>query len=164
LKPLLWALTALALLAGADDTAAGTVASNLRVQVTLLASCSVIGNTLDFGGVPVGNGGPPRTKSHVSVACPVGMAFQVGINDGSNAVAGQRRMKHDVSEDFLSYELYKHSTGFDRFGDAIISQRKSGVGLGQLIFEFIPVFGEIFPGQDRPAGFYLDNAVVTVYF
>jgi spore coat protein U-like protein len=92
------------------------------------------------------------------------VAFQVGIDDGSNALNGQRRMKHDTSADFLSYELYKHATGTARFGDAIISQRVGGVGLGRFVPIRIDVFGQILAGQDVPGGNYVDNAVVTVYF
>jgi spore coat protein U-like protein len=73
-------------------------------------------------------------------------------------------MKHDTSEDYLSYELYKRAIGNDRFGDAIVSERVGGVGLGRLLPVRIPVFGEILAGQEPPGGDYLDNAVVTVYF
>jgi spore coat protein U-like protein len=159
-----WGLVALALLAGMSHTAAGTVTTNLQVQVTLLVSCTVLGNTLDFGQVEAGQGSGERTRSHVKVSCPRGAAFQVGINDGTHAQSGQRRMKHDTSFDFLSYEIYKFSIGNDRFGDAIISQRVGGTGQGPFIYNVIPLYGEILAGQSPPPGSYLDNAVITVYF
>ena len=49
MKRLRWALAALALLGGIEDTSAGTATANLRIQATVLNSCSVVGNTLDFG-------------------------------------------------------------------------------------------------------------------
>jgi spore coat protein U-like protein len=151
---------ALALVAapGAD---AGTVTANLRVQATVLGQCSVVGNTLDFGQVGTGN---QRPQTNINVTCTKNLAFQVGINNGSNAsTGGQRRMKNDASNDFLEYELYKSLTGNDRFGDAIVSERVNGIGQGTTPV-IVPVFGEILSGQSPPAGNYIDNAVITVYF
>jgi len=156
-----WALAALALLGGINDTAAGTVTANLRIQATVLNNCSVVGNTLDFG--QVGLNGAQRPQTNINVTCTKGAPFQVGINNGSNALSGQRRMKNDASNDYLEYELYKSLTGNDRFGDAIVSERVSGTGNGTTPV-IVPVFGEILAGQSPPAGNYLDNAVITVYF
>jgi spore coat protein U-like protein len=160
MKHLPWALAALALLGGINYTAAGTVTANLRIQATVLNTCSVVGNTLDFGQVGLGT---QRPQTNINVTCTKNAPFQVGINNGSNSLSGQRRMKNDASNDYLEYELYKSLTGTDRFGDAIVSERVTGTGNGTTPV-IVPVFGEILAGQSPPAGNYLDNAVITVYF
>jgi spore coat protein U-like protein len=157
------ALAALALVAGLNDADAGTTTANLRIQATVVSFCSVVGNTLDFGQVSQGGGGGQRPQTNINVTCTLGLPFQVGINNGTYVSNGQRRMKNDASNDYLSYELYKSLTGTDRFGDAIVSERVNGIGTGTTPV-IVPVFGQILSGQSVPTGNYLDNAVITVYF
>ena len=145
---------------------AATETSTLIVQVQINGTCAVNGNTLDFGQATVEQAtfGFGRPQTTIKVACTNGTPFQVGIDDGSNAQAGQRRMKNESSEDYVNYELFKNRIGSDRFGDAVVAERVSGVGRGIHILT-IPVYGELQGGQvGAPAGLYLDNAVITVYF
>jgi len=162
MKHIAWMTAALAfvLLGNAE---AGTATANLRIQATVVNSCSVVGNTLDFGQVNLGQTTGQRPQTNINVTCTKNLPFQVGINDGSNALAGQRRMKNDSSTDYVSYELYKSLTGNDRFGDAVLTQRVDGVGNGTVPV-IVPVYGQILAGQSAPGGNYLDNAVITVYF
>jgi spore coat protein U-like protein len=156
-------LACLPVLLGALGVAnAATTTANLRIQATVPGICSVVGNTLDFGQVGISQGGQ-RPQTNINVTCTLGTSFQVGIDDGSFAQSGQRRMKNDSSNDFLAYELYKSLTGNDRFGDAIVSQRVNGVGQGQTPV-VVPVFGQIVEGQNPVVGNYVDNAAITVYF
>lgn len=157
------ALATLALVAGPCSSDAETTTANLRIEATIVSSCSVVGNTLDFGEVSEDGGTLLRTKTKIDVTCTQGLPFQVGIDNGSNDRNGQRRMKNRTSREFLRYEIYKSQIGNDRFGDSIVSQRVNGIGRGQRAV-VIPAFGEIQAGQSEPAGRYLDNAVVTVYF
>lgn len=162
MRHIVWMTAALAFaLMGSAE--AGTATANLRIQATVVNSCSVVGNTLDFGQVNLGQTGGQRPQTNINVTCTKGLPFQVGINDGSNALTGQRRMKNDSASDYLEYELYKSLTGNDRFGDAIVTQRANGVGNGTVPV-IVPVYGQILAGQSEPAGNYLDNAVITVYF
>ncbi len=171
---LCFALTALAIpQAFADDDpeplndaiGAGSSTATLNVQATVMTSCSVTGNTLDFGqasGVRlfVGNSASQRPQTTINVLCTKGVNYQVGIGDGSNASAGQRRLVN--SGNYISYELYKSLTGSDRFGDADTTQRVSGTSTGSSVG--VPVYGQIMSGTNVPAGQYLDTATITVYF
>jgi spore coat protein U-like protein len=162
------ALAALALVAGLlpvggpHRAGAVTATARLDIQATVISFCSVIGNTLDFGEVSLGGGGE-RPQTNIRVSCTLGLPFQVGIDDGSHARRGQRRMRSALGRDYLEYELYKSLIGNDRFGDAIISQRVDGIGEGKRPV-IVPVFGEILSGQNQPNGFYADHARITVYF
>ncbi len=152
-----------ALLGSLSGAYASTTTANLRIQATVPGICSVVGNTLDFGQVGFSGSGGQRPQTNINVTCTQGTPFQVGIDDGTYAQGGQRRMKNDSSNDYLAYELYKSLTGNDRFGDAIVSQRVNGVGKGQTPV-VVPVFGEILDGQNPVVGNYVDNATITVYF
>ncbi len=162
MRHIFWVMAALAiaLLGSAEAT---TTTGNLRIQATVVNSCSVVGNTLDFGQVNLGQTGGQRPQTNINVTCTKNLPFEVGINDGSNALTGQRRMKNDSSNDYVNYELYKSLTGNDRFGDAIVTQRVDGIGNGTVPV-IVPVYGQILAGQSAPGGNYLDNAVITVYF
>src|SRR5690348_13816545 len=110
MRKLLITLSTCALLAGTAD---------LRAQVG--GGCAVTGNTLDFGQVTLEQliGNPGRTQTTIRISCPDGTSFQVGIDNGSNALVGQRRMRNQSTPDFVSYELYKGQIGSQRFGDAL---------------------------------------------
>src|ERR1700761_1254213 len=143
----------------------GTATAILNVQATVLASCSVTGNTLDFGqasGVRLfaGVSAAQRPQTTINVLCSSGVNYQVGISDGSNVSGGQRRLVNNGK--YISYELYKSLTGSDRFGDTDTSQRVSGTSTGSSVG--VPVFGQIMSGVTVPAGQYLDTATITVYF
>jgi len=140
-----------------------TETATLHAQTA--GTCSVTGNTLDFGQATFEQliGGLGRTQTTINVSCPGGTSFQVGIDNGSNALTGQRRMRSQSTTDFVGYELYKSRIGSQRFGDAIPSERVSDTARG-IRPESIAVFGELVAGQNAPAGRYIDNAVITVYF
>jgi spore coat protein U-like protein len=142
---------------------ARTATAGLRTQVIITSGCSVVGTTLDFGEVNLNHVRGRRTQTNIEVTCSQGLRFQVGINDGSNPSFGQRRMRNVAGGTFVSYELYKSAFGSDRFGDAIHRQRVEGTGTGTVPV-LIPVFGEILPRQNDPAGTYVDDSVITVYF
>lgn len=132
----------------------------------MTAGCSVQGNTLDFGQnlgadlLATATAAGQRPQTTINVLCTNGVAYQVGISDGINASAGQRRLKN--GSNYINYELYKSLTGTDRFGDSIPSQRVSGTSTGTTVG--VPVFGQITAGANVPAGQYLDTATITVYY
>ncbi len=142
---------------------ARTATASLRTEATIVSGCSVVGTTLDFGEVNLSHVRGRRTQANIEVTCTQGLHFQVGIDDGSNASTGQRRMKNETGGNFVSYELYKSAFGSDRFGDAIHRQRVEGTGNGTVPV-VVPVYGQILPRQSDPAGTYVDNTEITVYF
>lgn len=156
------------LLAGSAE-AAGSATGNLRVQATVLSACGVQDSTLDFGQVsPAAGTTGQRPQTNLRVTCTNGVPYTVGLGDGSNTETGQRRMKRTVFGagtthiDYLNYELYKSLTGSDRFGDAIITERVSGVGTGTT--QNVPVFGALPGGQDAGTGNFADDVLITVRF
>lgn len=148
--------------------AAGTANGNLRVQATVLSACGVQDSTLDFGQVNPSTGTTgQRPQTDLRVTCTNGVPYTVGLGDGSHASGGLRFMNRLATGgvrgvDLLQYELYKALTGSARFGDAVASERVSGVGTGAT--QNIPVFGALPAGQDAGTGNFVDNVVITVRF
>jgi spore coat protein U-like protein len=162
-------ISCLAAPAFADDPGpltAKTSTATLNVQATVTAGCTVQGNTLDFGqtsnldnlaGLTAGQ----RPQTSINVTCTKGVNYQVGISDGGNSVAGQRRLKSGT--DTINYELYKSLTGSDRFGDTDTTQRVTGTATGAQ--QGIAVFGQLLTGGGPVgAGQYLDAATITIYY
>jgi len=147
-----------------NGAGAQTARANMHVQVSVVASCSVVGGELEFGNVSELQGAHDRPHMNIDVTCPFGLPFEVGIGDGSHSHGtGQRKMARESGHGTIRYELYKSQTGHDRFGDAIHSQRVMGVGRG-LRPVIVPVFGEILGNQEPPSGAYLDDSMISIYF
>ncbi|RYE97445.1 MAG: SCPU domain-containing protein [Oxalobacteraceae bacterium] len=152
-----------ALMAGSYAGAA-TTSGVLTVQATVVAACAVGSSTLAFGTIDPAVGTTTLPNVNVSVTCTQGTSFAVGLGDGANASGAQRRMKGASQAQYISYELYRDSTGTQRFGDSISAQRLIGqTGLG-AVANSIPVYGAISSGQSAPADTYSDTVPITVYY
>lgn len=155
------ALAAGALAAGGVQ--AGTANSNLTVQATVLDGCSAGGGALSFGNVDPATGTTSRVSSTIAVTCTLNTPFAVALGDGLHVSGGQRRMRRAATTDYINYELYKASSGTDRFGD-ITAERVSGLnGLGAAA-NTVSVYGAVPSGQSAGAGAYSDTVVVTIHY
>jgi len=148
--------------AGAQTSATG----NLRVQATVLSSCSVQDSTLDYGAISPTQLQGQRPQTDIRVLCTAGVPYTVGINNGSNASGTQRRMLRSGGDgtrttDYLNYELFQGLTGTVRWGDAIVTERVSGTGSGST--QAIPVYGGLVQSEVS-TGNYVDNAVITLRY
>ena len=168
-RPIIAAVAGLILLSAAGASRAqtsSTATGNLRVQATILSQCAVQDSTLDFGQItPNAPAQPPQAD--IRITCTAGVPFTVGLDDGQNASAGQRRMLREGSSgsgagDYLSYELYKDAALANRWGDAVVSERVSATATGAT--QSTPVFGKVVATSAPSAGNFVDNAVITLHF
>jgi spore coat protein U-like protein len=152
------------ILASGSAASAATATGSLTVQATVVDTCSVSNGLLDFGVVNPTNGTLLPALGGVSVTCSLGTPFSVGVDNGSNASSGQRRLRRDATGDYLNYELYKDLTMQARFGDTDASDRVTGqIGLG-ITANLVPFYGYITSGQTGGGGVYSDSIQVTVRF
>lgn len=141
-----------------------TATGVLTVQATVVDACAVASNTLAFGVINPAVGTTSRPSVGVNVTCTQGTAFAVGLGDGLNASAGQRRMRGATGANYIAYDLYRDSAGTQRFGDSVTTQRLTGlVGLG-AIANSVSVYGGIAAGQSAPADSYSDTVPITIYY
>ncbi len=79
-------------LSGVQANAATVVSANLNVQIAISATCSLTGNTLNFGRV-ASNAGATSGSAIVKVNCTNGVAYAMAIGAGANDALGQKDMK-----------------------------------------------------------------------
>jgi len=141
-----------------------TTAGVLTVQATVVDACAVASSALAFGVIDPAVGTASRPSVGVNVTCTQGTPFAVGLGDGLNASAGQRRMRGALGANYIAYDLFRDSAGTQRFGDSVTTQRLTGqVGLGALA-NSISVYGGITAGQSAPADSYSDTVPITIYY
>ena len=114
---------------------------------------------LDFGAV--GNLATQRDQtSAISLRCPTGTAWRLGLNNGSHAAGSVRRMAGPGG--YIQYELYRDAGRTQRWGNTPLTDTSNGTGTGAL--ETRTVYGRV-PSQANPgAGTYSDTVTVTLTF
>lgn len=146
------AATIVATLAGASfDSAAGTTTTTFQVQITLVASCAITANTLNFG-AGVGllttavNG-----SSTLSVTCSNSTPYTVGLDGGtvSGSTVATRLMAGTTAGNTattLQFQLYSDSGRSTTWGNSS-GTWVSGTGSGAA--QTLTVYGQV-PTQTTP--------------
>ncbi len=144
--------------------AASTATGSLTVQALVVDTCSVTNALLDFGTVNPTNGTLLPALGGIAVTCSLGTPFTVGVDNGTNAASGQRRLRRGATTDYLNYELYKDLTLQTRFGDTGASDRATGLlGLG-ITSTPVVFYGSVPGSQSGGGGSYSDSVQVVVHF
>jgi spore coat protein U-like protein len=154
---------AFAVVFGATAANAGTATGNLNIQANVADACTVSDATLAFGVVNPTNGTVLPSSTPINVTCTLGTPFSVGLNDGQNANASQRRLRRGATTDYLNYELYKDLLMLGRFGDTVGERATGLLGLGVLP-TVVTVYGAVPSGQTAASGSYADVVQITVYY
>lgn len=146
----------------------GSDTSTLQLSLEVTPDCAIEAPDLHFGSAPLVAGFDPVAQT-LHITCTKGSDYSVGLSDGQHASGVTRRMAHNGS--YLEYQLYKSSSGFERWGD-IGSERRSSAsadfnpgtpdGAAAQGFTYR---GEILPEQTTPPpDTYTDAIVVDVTF
>lgn len=125
---------------------------------TVIANCSVNASAMNFGtaGVLLGNADATST---IGVQCSNGVAWQVGLGDGTHASGATRRMAGPGG--FVTYELYRNSARTQRWGTAAGS---TVIGSGTGGVQNLTVYGRVAPQATPAAGTYTDTVVVSITY
>ncbi|RZJ43228.1 MAG: spore coat U domain-containing protein, partial [Brevundimonas sp.] len=95
--------------------------------------------------------------------CTNGGPYDIGLDDGINAVAGQRTLISGANS--LDYDLYTDTLRADRWGNIIGTDAVAGTGTGTA--QALTVYGQIPAGQAVNAGNgvdYADTVQVTITY
>lgn len=161
-------LAAAALSAGFVATpamAANVTTGSLNVNATVLNSCTVVAVPLSFGVLTeVGKKDVDATTT-LSVVCTPNAVFDVGLDDGANADAGQRRMKAGDDGGYLPYEIYTTAARSSRWGNTVKTDTVGGSGQLLGVATVLTAYGRIAANTAPvPSGTYTDTVTVTVNF
>lgn len=155
-----------ALLCLSYRTGSGT--NTITINLTVTPDCAIQAPDLNFGSSPLIAGFDPVTQT-IDITCTKGSDYSVGLSDGQHPAANIRRMENNGH--YLEYQLYKGTTGNDRWGNTGSERRPSssadnnpGTPSG-ITSQGFTYRGNILPGQNTPpAGTYTDMIVVDVIF
>ena len=139
---------------------AATATSNLTVQITITASCTINAATLDF----LSNPGTTLVASNidaqstVSVTCTSGSPYSIGMDNGANASGTQRRMK--TGANFLNYNLY-----VDAGRSTTWTTAAPALGTGNGSAQSVSIYGRVPSiGTAPPPGTYSDTVLMTITY
>jgi len=149
-------LTSLALLASLTipTTYADTATATFTVTATVLNTCSATATNLGFGtyvNVTI------DATSTVSVTCTSGGTYTVGLSNGANYSAPNRRMTNGSA--FLTYELYSDAGRLTVWNDTT-----TVAGTGSGLAQGLTVYGRLPGTQGLIAGSYTDTITATVTY
>ena len=161
--------------AGANTASAGSAFTNLTVQASVAANCTIATGTLNFGAYDpvVANASTALTGTGtVTVACTKGSTgLWIGLDNGAN-FSSSRRMAG--GGDFLSYSLYVPPNNTPGTACSYTSPTAWGNTLATGLSLTSPasktgrtynVCGSIAGGQDvTVAATYSDTVVATINF
>lgn len=147
----LGAVAGMALAAACFNAEAGTATANLQVQITLIASCAISANTLNFGSSVGVLNAVVNGSSTLSVTCSNTTPYTVGLDAGT--VAGStiatRLMAGTTAGNTgttMQFQLYSDSGRTTQWGNS------SGTwvgGTGNGSAQTLNVYGQV-PVQTTP--------------
>ena len=125
-------------------------------------SCAIVAvNDLAFG-VQDNLSAARTAQTTLSISCPSGTAWQVGLNNGQNFNAGNRRMVRASGGAFVNYNLFQNSTHTTPWGSTIGTNTRGGTGTGSA--QALTIYGRV-PAQSTPlSGAYEDTVQVTLTY
>lgn len=147
-------LALLACLTGIPAAYADTATTTFTVTATVLNTCSATATNLGFGtyvNVTI------DSTSTVSVTCTSGGAYTVGLSNGANYSAPNRRMTNGSA--FLIYALYSDAGRLSAWND---TTTVAGTGSGSA--QDLTVYGRLPGTQGLIAGSYTDSITATVTY
>ena len=145
-----------------DCNFTGTLAGSVSLPViaTVPANCLISATSLTFESQVIFTSAL-SAESVVTVSCTTGSPYWVSLDNGMNALSGQRRMKSGTN--YISYELYRDSARSLRWGATKDVDTVSGTGV--YSGTGFPVYGKVpTPATQPPPGTYSDTITATVNF
>ncbi len=161
MKRFLLCATALATFAAAQSAQAATESTNVIASATVSTVCALSTTPLTFGEVSLT--GVTNGLASVTATCTEGGAYDIGIDDGLNAVTGQRALVSGANS--LNYDLYSDVAYGTRWGNVIGTSTVPGTGNGED--QELAIYGQIAAGQTILADNgvdYEDTVAVTITY
>lgn len=133
-----------------------------NVNATVLKSCLVTANTLDFGASTGSLTSNIDSTTTVQATCSTTTPYQIGLDNGQNASGTTRRMT-GASSEFVVYELYRNPGRSQRWGNTPPTDTVSGTGTGSAQTP-MTVYGRVPPQTTPSSGDYRDTITVNINY
>jgi spore coat protein U-like protein len=141
----------------------GDVNVPFTVSATVPGLCRIsTASDLDFGSSPGTIAANRDYTSAISMQCRNRTAWNVGLDNGMNALGNTRRMRRTSGAGYVSYELYRNSGRSQRWGKTIGTDTATGTGSGNT--QTLTVYGRVPAPQSASPGDYADVVTVTVTY
>jgi len=148
--------------AACNPARAGTDTDTIAVTATVVDSCNVVANDLDFGAYDPVSGSPADASTTLELTCTNGAAYVVSLDEGLGAGASIAARLMTNGGDTLSYALYQDAGRTQVWGETNGVDNVAGAGTGVL--QTLTVYGRAPTAQTAPAGSYADTVTVTVAY
>lgn len=133
----------------------------INVSASVAAKCTLgTATNMQFGNVSGLLNTTSNATTLVRVTCTNRAAFQVGLDNGINALSGQRRMSSGTG--YVLYDLYTDNLGTQRWGNTLNTDTAGGTGSGAQ--QTLTVYGFVRTQPAVQAGNYSDTITVTVTY
>jgi spore coat protein U-like protein len=155
-------LTALAGLSSAD-LADANATGTFAVSITIVGTCTIATNPLAFGTVSTGTSGAANANATLSVTCPTGLPYNIGLQSvNAGGSGGGGTMKSGALT--LAYNLYQNSTNTTPWGNTAGTNTVAATGNNAAQTQ--TVYGQVTQAaaNGATAGAYTDTVTVTVFY
>jgi len=139
----------------------GGFQSPFTVLANVIGACTVNTTDLNFGtaGVLTAN---VDTANTVSVLCSPGIAYTVGLSNGSSGGTSPTNRLMANGGDTTTYGIYSDAARTTPWGDTIGTNTVAGVGSG--FTQNFTGYGRVSPQTTPPPGTYSDTITITVTY
>jgi spore coat protein U-like protein len=153
----------IALVSSVVDARATTTTTTFTVQMTIIASCTIVSaSSLNFGGSQGVLTANVDQSSTIQVQCTNTTPYKIGLDAGTGAGATVAARKMTSGGATITYSLYTDSGRTTVWGNTVGTDTVSATGNGSA--QSTTVFGRV-PPQTTPApGTYTDTITVTVTY
>jgi spore coat protein U-like protein len=155
-------LTALACL-GSADLADANATGTFAVSITIVGTCTIVTNPLAFGTVSTGTSNAANASANLSVTCPTGLAYNIGLqSNNAGGSGGGGLMKSGALT--LAYNLYQNSTDTTPWGNTVGTNTVAATGNNAAQTQV--VYGQVTQANANAAtaASYTDTVTVTVFY
>jgi spore coat protein U-like protein len=144
---------------------AASKTANLAVTASVAANCTITTAPVAFGAYdPVGVNAAADllATGTVTVACTKGAPTTIDLGNGTNFLAGSRRMAS--ATDFMNYALYKDAARTSVWGTGLAGGTTAAYTAASVAATAITVYGTVPMAQNVSVGAYSDTVVATINY
>jgi len=155
-------LTALAGL-GSANLADANATGSFAVSITIVGTCTIVTNPLAFGTVSTGTSGNANANATLSVTCPTGLPYNIGLQSvNAGGSGGGGTMKSGALT--LAYNLYQNVGATTPWGNTVGTNTIAATG--NAAAQNQTVYGQVLQAAAAAAtaASYTDTVTVTVFY